>query len=100
MHGTTQNTQALRTGPSSLNATGHVINDHMLDSEDDWFKQGVREAVYCKTEQLLLSRGDGNGKVTHVQCSASITSQAFIQASTVTRMKAGWNNNPQVTIKC
>ena len=45
-----------------LKDKGHSFEDsqvRILDREEDWFKRGVKEAIYVKTEKPSLNRGGG-----------------------------------------
>ena len=45
-----------------LNETGHTFEDsqvRVLDKEADWYKRGVKEAIFVKMEKSSLNRGKG-----------------------------------------
>ena len=45
-----------------LKETGHTFEDsqvRVLDKEADWYKRGVKEAIYVKMEKPSLNRGGG-----------------------------------------
>lgn len=35
------------------------LSDKILDREDEWFEQQVKEAIYVKVEKASLNRGGG-----------------------------------------
>lgn len=100
--------QLLQTGISRTSGSERSpfenVQVHILDREDHYFEQGMKEAVYTKLGRSSLNRGGGSRLIFHQPSMKSFLRVSIVctwtcVSLTHTHMNVGGSNNPQVTIR-